>query len=59
LESGGVDVATVHADGGITHLVSYYDGAAIMRDLGVLPPRGSRAERVLARLVSLRSRQPG
>jgi steroid delta-isomerase-like uncharacterized protein len=59
VESGGVKVATIHADGGITHLVSYCDGAAIMRDLGVLPARGSRAERVLARFASLRSRLPG
>jgi steroid delta-isomerase-like uncharacterized protein len=59
VESGGVDVATLDPDGRIAHLVSYYDGAAIMRDLGVLPGRGSRAERVLARLASLRSRLPG
>jgi steroid delta-isomerase-like uncharacterized protein len=59
VESGGVDVATLDADGRISHLVSYYDGSAIMRDLGVLPARGSRAERVLARLASLRSRLPG
>jgi steroid delta-isomerase-like uncharacterized protein len=54
--SGGVDVATLDSSGRITHLVSYYDGAGIMRDLGVLPRRGSRAERVLARLASLRAR---
>jgi steroid delta-isomerase-like uncharacterized protein len=57
--SGGVDVATLDRDGKITHLVSYYDGAGIMRDLGVLPARGSRAERMLVRLASLRSRLPG
>jgi steroid delta-isomerase-like uncharacterized protein len=56
VESGGVDVATLDEEGRISHLVSYYDGAEIMRDLGVLPARGSRAERMLARLASLRAR---
>jgi steroid delta-isomerase-like uncharacterized protein len=56
VESAGVDVATLDGDGKIAHLVSYYDGAEIMRDLGVLPARGSRAERVLARLASLPAR---
>ena len=56
IESAGVDVATLDAEGRITHLVSYYDGAQIMRDLGVLPARGSRAERALARLASLSAR---
>ena len=35
-----MDVATVDDDGRITHLVSYYDGAEIMRDLGLLPSAG-------------------
>lgn len=56
VESAGVDVATLDAEGRIIHLVSYYDGAQIMRDLGVLPARGSRAERALARLASLPAR---
>jgi steroid delta-isomerase-like uncharacterized protein len=56
VESGGVDVATIGSDGRITHLVSYYDGAEIMRDLGVLPARGSRAERMLVQVASLPSR---
>jgi hypothetical protein len=51
-----VDVATLDSQGRITHLVSYYDGAQIMRDLGLLPARGSRAERALARLASLPAR---
>jgi steroid delta-isomerase-like uncharacterized protein len=53
VESAGVDVATLDAEGRIAHLASYYDGAEIMRDLGVLPARGSRAERLLARGASL------
>jgi steroid delta-isomerase-like uncharacterized protein len=52
-ESAGVDVATLDAGGLITHLVSYYDGAALMRDLGLLPRRGSRAERALLRIAAL------
>ena len=56
VESGGVDVATLDSEGRITHLVSYYDGATILRDLGVLPSRGSRAERLLVRIASLPAR---
>lgn len=56
VEAEGVDVATLDAEGRITHLASFYDGAQIMRDLGVLPPRGSGAERALARLASLKLR---
>jgi steroid delta-isomerase-like uncharacterized protein len=54
VRSTGVDIATLDDQGRITHLVSHYDGAAIMRQLGLLPARGSRAERLLARLASLR-----
>ena len=56
VESAGVDVATLDASGSIIHLASYYDGAEIMRDLGVLPARGSRAERLLARLAAVAAR---
>jgi steroid delta-isomerase-like uncharacterized protein len=52
LESAGVDVATLDDEGRIVHLVSYYDGAALMRSLGLLPQRGSRVESVLVRLAS-------
>ncbi len=53
VESGGVDVATLDDESRIVHLVSYYDGAEIMRALGLLPARGSRAERAAVRLASL------
>jgi len=56
VESAGVDVATLDAEDRIVGLVSYYDGAQIMRDLGVLPARGSRAERVLAAVASIPAR---
>ncbi|MEK6252274.1 MAG: ester cyclase [Actinomycetota bacterium] len=58
VSSAGVDVATLDEKDQITHLVSYYDGAAIMRELGVLPPRGSRLERALVRAASLLPRRP-
>jgi steroid delta-isomerase-like uncharacterized protein len=52
VESSGVDVATLDADDGIVHLASYYDGAAVMRALGLLPARDSRTERALVRAAS-------
>ena len=52
--SAGIDIATLDDEGRFEHLASYYDGAAIMRDLGLLPGRGSRLERALLRVASLR-----
>jgi steroid delta-isomerase-like uncharacterized protein len=52
LESAGVDVATLDDHDRIVHLVSFYDGAAIMRSLGLLPARGSRTEGALLRVAS-------
>lgn len=54
--SEGVDVATLDSEGRITHLISFYDGAEIMRGLGVLPARGSKAEWALAKLASVPGR---
>ena len=60
LQSAGVDVATLNEQGLIVHLVSYYDGAALMRSLRLLPARGSRLEQALIRLASVfRSRRRG
>jgi steroid delta-isomerase-like uncharacterized protein len=53
VESSGVDVATLDADERIVHLVSYYDGAEIMRALGLLPARSSRLERALVKVASV------
>jgi len=59
IESAGVDVATLAPDGAtVTHLTSYYDGAEIMRALGVLPARHSRSERLLAQAASLAAKLP-
>jgi steroid delta-isomerase-like uncharacterized protein len=52
IERAGVDVASLDEEGHIVHLSSFYDGAAIMRALGLLPARGSRAERGALRLAS-------
>jgi len=57
VSSVGVDLATIDETGQITHLVSYYDGAAVMRALGLLPPRGSRVERAFVRAASLLPRR--
>jgi steroid delta-isomerase-like uncharacterized protein len=53
VESTGVDVATLDGEATIVHLASYYDGADIMRALGLLPARGSRTERALVRIASM------
>lgn len=53
VKTEGVDVATLNDDERISHLVSFYDGAQIMRDLGVLPGKGSRAERAMVRALNL------
>jgi steroid delta-isomerase-like uncharacterized protein len=58
VSSAGVDVATLDEQSRISHLVSYYDGAAIMRQLRVLPQRRSRVERGLVRALSLLPRRP-
>jgi steroid delta-isomerase-like uncharacterized protein len=58
VSSSGVDVARLDDQSRIAHLASYYDGAAIMRDLGLLPARGSRVERAMVRAVSLLPRRP-
>ena len=58
LESCGVDVATLNPDGLLIRLTSYSDGAAVMRQLGLLPGRGSRTERLLVRAASLLPKRP-
>ena len=59
VESAGVDAATLDGEGRIRHLASYYDGAEIMRDLGLLPARGSRTEGALVRAASALTRLRG
>lgn len=59
VETAGVDVATLDGAGRIRHLASYYDGAEIIRDLGLLPDRGSRTEGTLVRAASALTRLQG
>lgn len=57
VHSAGVDLAMIDKAGKVGHLVSYYDGAAIMRELGLLPRRGSRLERGMLRAASVLPRR--
>jgi glyoxylase-like metal-dependent hydrolase (beta-lactamase superfamily II)/predicted ester cyclase len=55
LDIEGCDVLTI-ADGKVQHNDAYVDGSDIARQLGVLPPVGSKAELRLTRLANLRTR---
>src|ERR1700752_3447581 len=55
---GGWDVLTVKADGKIEHLDAYLDSGDVARQLGVLPPAGSRAETRLTQLANARTKAP-
>lgn len=52
----GVDAFIEVRDGLITYNTIFYDGAAFARDIGLLPARGSRAERILLAAFNLRTR---
>jgi steroid delta-isomerase-like uncharacterized protein len=56
LEMEGCDVLTVNADEQIERLEAYIDSGDIARQLGVLPPAGSRAEQNLTKLANVRTR---
>jgi len=56
LEIEGCDVVTVNGDGRIGRLDAYLDSGDVARQLGLLPPAGSRAEANLARLANARTR---
>jgi steroid delta-isomerase-like uncharacterized protein len=56
LDVEGCDVLTVNAEGRIEHLDAYIDSGDIARQLGVLPPAGSRAEIRLTQLANVRTR---
>jgi steroid delta-isomerase-like uncharacterized protein len=55
VEIEGCDVITAHHDL-IEHNDAYVNNAAIARQLGVLPPAGSKAELRLTKLANLRTR---
>ena len=52
----GCDVLTVNAEDKIEHLDAYIDSGDVARQLGVLPPTGSRAETNLTKLANARTR---
>ncbi len=56
LEMEGCDVLTFTAQDKLQRLEAYIDGGDIARQLGVLPPTGSRAESNLTRLANVRTR---
>jgi steroid delta-isomerase-like uncharacterized protein len=55
IDATGLDLVRV-ADGLIQRNDSYWDDAAVARQIGILPPRGSRAERGLTALFNGRTR---
>lgn len=52
----GCDVLTLNDDEKIERLEAYVDSGDVARQLGVLPPAGSRAETRLTQLANLRTR---
>jgi steroid delta-isomerase-like uncharacterized protein len=54
-DAEGVDLLRVE-DGKIVRLDSYWDDASVTRQLGLLPPRGSRQEKGLVALFNLRTK---
>ena len=55
IEFAGFDLHE-YRDEKVARLVICFDMAASMRDLGVLPPEGSRAERLTAKLANLQTK---
>jgi len=55
VEIRGVDVMEIR-DGLIQHNTIYYDGAAFARQIGLLPPQGSRADRALLAAFNAKTR---
>ena len=56
LEMEGCDVLTFTREGKLERLEAYLDSGDVARQLGVLPPAGSRAESNLTKLTNVRTR---
>jgi glyoxylase-like metal-dependent hydrolase (beta-lactamase superfamily II)/predicted ester cyclase len=56
LEMEGCDILTFTAEDRLERLEAYIDSGDIARQLGVLPPTGSRAESNLTKLANVRTR---
>jgi hydroxyacylglutathione hydrolase len=52
----GCDILEITAEGKLQRLDAYLDGSEVARQLGVLPPAGSRAEANLTKLANARTR---
>ena len=55
VDLSGLDMLTIH-DGKIQRNDAYLNGAEMARQLGALPPPGSRRERAMLALLNLRTR---
>jgi steroid delta-isomerase-like uncharacterized protein len=58
VEFEGVDTHE-YRDGKVARLRIVFDLADVMRQLGVLPPPGSRQEKVMAKVTNVRGKLPG
>jgi hypothetical protein len=56
IEIRGVDVMRFDADGKIDENTIYYDGAEFARQLGMLPPRDSAADRLTLSAFNAKTR---
>ncbi|HTX13485.1 MAG TPA: MBL fold metallo-hydrolase [Solirubrobacteraceae bacterium] len=52
----GCDILEITEDGKLQRLDAYFDSSDVARQLGVLPPAGSRAEANLTKLANVRTR---
>ena len=56
IEYTGVAIITLR-DGKVSHVQQYPDVVSLQRQIGAIPPEGSRAERVLMRLQAISARR--
>jgi steroid delta-isomerase-like uncharacterized protein len=56
VEVNGVDVFRLDADGKVEENTIYYDGAEFARQVGMLPPRDSTADRLMLAAFNLQTR---
>lgn len=56
LQMEGCDILTVNAEGKLERVEAFLDSGDVARQLGVLPPAGSRAETRLTQLANVRTK---
>ena len=59
IEMTGCDVLTFDEDGMLVDNQAYTNGVELARQIGTLPPQGSRGERAMARAFNLKTRLAG